>query len=738
MSEVASLELRVTSDGVAMADKRLQGFTATGARAEAATDRLNKAAQDSAGRWRFVNGQFATAAERQAILAQRGIAATAAIIPQARAADGLALSWRSMVGPLLAAGSATMAMRKVIGETVAYENLIARLSGVTGGADQAVLAFNRLEEISDGTIFTENQLAEAFLHLKQTGLDASEKSLKAFTNIASATGQSMDQLAEMTLSASMGIFRSMRSMGIRAEADGDKIRMTFKGVTTTIGNSSQEIQGYLVKIGETDFAGAAGRQLHTLGGSLKRVEDAWGDLFREVGRSAIGDLIKQAANGAADALDRLSKALVSEDMTNAVALYQRSMVALISTLDEFGAHVKLVWDVSTGSDTDSALRAFRARMSAADYANKSLQREIENERKVANERKKIREGELKDTAAPAGRRGAPKTEREFFKRDDAFLAYREMLAKQTLAEREERARGLQSLRDDLRTQEEEVRDSWIRRRQVAEESASEDEKGDMLARIDKRYAAEMRALVDAEDQKRAALRDGLRTEEEELLASYERRLGDLQRAVDDEVMLTSEAEELKARLREQYEQDQQRLALDRVAQGTQNAEALFGNLSDVAKNWGGEQSGMYRAMFAAQKAFAIASAMVASGQAMAEAMKLGWPAGIPAGIAAAAQVARAMSIISSPNYSGTYDSGGFIPAGRWGIAGERGPEIVQGPAQVTSRADTAKAIGGRNVTVVVAPDQAAAEQYLMSAAGERAFLALARKHSTAIRRMVGA
>lgn len=43
---------------------------------------------------------------------------------------------------------------------------------------------------------------------------------------------------------------------------------------------------------------------------------------------------------------------------------------------------------------------------------------------------------------------------------------------------------------------------------------------------------------------------------------------------------------------------------------------------------------------------------------------------------------------------GLFDSGGSIPSGRVGIVGERGPELVSGPANVTSRADTAAMMGG--------------------------------------------
>ena len=41
-------------------------------------------------------------------------------------------------------------------------------------------------------------------------------------------------------------------------------------------------------------------------------------------------------------------------------------------------------------------------------------------------------------------------------------------------------------------------------------------------------------------------------------------------------------------------------------------------------------------------------------------------------------------------FAGLFDNGGYIPGGKFGIAGEVGPEIVQGPAYVTSRKDTAK------------------------------------------------
>lgn len=52
-----------------------------------------------------------------------------------------------------------------------------------------------------------------------------------------------------------------------------------------------------------------------------------------------------------------------------------------------------------------------------------------------------------------------------------------------------------------------------------------------------------------------------------------------------------------------------------------------------------------------------------------------------------------------------FDSGGFIPRGQFDIVGENGPEIVNGPAHVTSRAASivAGAMGMAAVPAEAAP-----------------------------------
>ncbi|KAB7692620.1 phage tail tape measure protein [Plesiomonas shigelloides] len=54
-----------------------------------------------------------------------------------------------------------------------------------------------------------------------------------------------------------------------------------------------------------------------------------------------------------------------------------------------------------------------------------------------------------------------------------------------------------------------------------------------------------------------------------------------------------------------------------------------------------------------------------------------------------------------PSFAGMFDSGGYIPSGSFGIAGETGPEFVMGPAQIVSRRDTAQMLGGGQRTVQI-------------------------------------
>jgi len=76
-------------------------------------------------------------------------------------------------------------------------------------------------------------------------------------------------------------------------------------------------------------------------------------------------------------------------------------------------------------------------------------------------------------------------------------------------------------------------------------------------------------------------------------------------------------------------------------------ESLFGDLAGMAKSFAGEQSGIYRALFAVEKGFAIAQSAMAIQQSVAKAMAVGFPQNIPIIGQAVMQGAEIVSNIKS-------------------------------------------------------------------------------------------
>uniref|UniRef100_UPI0040486483 hypothetical protein n=1 Tax=Yoonia sp. TaxID=2212373 RepID=UPI0040486483 len=70
-------------------------------------------------------------------------------------------------------------------------------------------------------------------------------------------------------------------------------------------------------------------------------------------------------------------------------------------------------------------------------------------------------------------------------------------------------------------------------------------------------------------------------------------------------------------------------------------------------------------------------------------------------------------------FAGFFDSGGSIPSGKFGIAGENGAEFVKGPASVISTKDTARMMqGGGQSTIQIILDPLLIGQILQQSAGQ--------------------
>ena len=206
-------------------------------------------------------------------------------------------------------------------------------------------------------------------------------------------------------------------------------------------------------------------------------------------------------------------------------------------------------------------------------------------------------------------------------------------------------------------------------------------------------------------------------EEEQIRESYARKLEELQAFNEQQLLTEAQFLEARAALYEQYTADlttlkkkqrgdadafftkEQREELQAFSDGTNTLSDAFSNLTANMSQSGAA----YKTMFALQKAFAVASAttnaILAWSKALGES-EGGWMQAL-ANYATA--VAMTTNILTQLKGVTMHDHGGNIPAGRVGIVGEFGPELVTGPANVTSRRETAdlarQAMGGTNVQV---------------------------------------
>jgi tape measure domain-containing protein len=87
-------------------------------------------------------------------------------------------------------------------------------------------------------------------------------------------------------------------------------------------------------------------------------------------------------------------------------------------------------------------------------------------------------------------------------------------------------------------------------------------------------------------------------------------------------------------------------------------------------------------------------------------------------------------------FAGAFADGGRIPAGQFGLVGERGPELVSGPATVTSAGATAAAMAP-SINIVNVTDPRAALDALDTNAGSKGIVNQVSANREAIRRELG-
>lgn len=764
MTEVADLLLRVDSSQVKKGETALRGLEQQGARTEKAT-------------------------------------------------DGLTGAFTKLIGPLAASISIATTLGKLISVQREFDVLNAGLVTVTGSTEGAAIAFEALQDFAGTTPYSLQQVTDSFIKLGNYGLEPSERALTSYGNTASAMGKDLNMLIEAVADAATGEFERLKDFGIKAKKNGDEVSLTFRGVTTNIKNNAEEIQGYLIALGENQFAGNMQARMDTLDGAISNLGDEWDKVFLNISKSGIGDLIGDGVRAGIEALSELNAMLASGEMEGyleAIAAkfagYGDDMAATWDTLGDLLQHDtnSVVSDIIDAFESIpenvralvrivvvEVLSAFDRLSNAATFYGDAIRAQLnpfddntiidayakyakEQQRilgvredsivGIMNERNAAHEASAQAVKDAEAKRKAYEAEQDAKKqkKGDRLAGFglgatgnpAASADAEAAADAKRKKKEFDNLKESLQTEEEEIRASYDRRKAIIEANtaAGSAARSDLMSRLDKENKDKLDKLSESQGRELEQVRTSLLKEEEALSESYQRRMdiivanteeGSALRAklqarleeehtaeverqeqqrqakkdalyadflTEDEALVASferkkevilqatevtelERQDLLRKLQDQFDAERSAAQMQVLSNQVQNAGNMFGALAELAKQSGGEQSKAYKALFAVSKAFNIAKAVMDVASGIAAAQKLSYPMNIIEGIRVAAVGATQIAAIRSASYT-EHDQGGRIPAGKIGIVGEYGPEFVRGPAAITGRQLTAQTLGG--------------------------------------------
>lgn len=214
---------------------------------------------------------------------------------------------KNMMAGMFAGISVSAAVGKLIAVQREFDGLNASLETITGSTVAAKKEFDWIKTFAAQTPYSINEVTQAFIALKAFGLDASEKTLRSFSNTATVLRKDLIQFIEAVADASNNNYERLQEFGIVARTMGDKVTITFQGMTKVIENNSKEIIKSLTDIGNHNFAGATEKRMNSLDGAIRNLSNSWDQFWLNISQKGIGNFMADQVRKAAEALENFNK-----------------------------------------------------------------------------------------------------------------------------------------------------------------------------------------------------------------------------------------------------------------------------------------------------------------------------------------------------------------------------------------------------------------------------------------------
>jgi hypothetical protein len=177
--------------------------------------------------------------------------------------------------------------KKILDTRAEFQKFEAVLTNTLGSKSLAASAMTMIQDVASKTPFSVAELTESFVKLANQGFEPTAAEITKLGDLAASQGKSFDQLTEAIIDAQTGEFERLKEFGVKASKSGDQVTFTFKGVKTTVKNTGDEINKYILSLGELKgVSGGMAAISETLGGKVSNLGDNFDALFNNLGKQS--------------------------------------------------------------------------------------------------------------------------------------------------------------------------------------------------------------------------------------------------------------------------------------------------------------------------------------------------------------------------------------------------------------------------------------------------------------------
>lgn len=288
-------------------------------------------------------------------------------VKSTNALSGAFSSLGKTMGGLFAADMLLNFGSAVIATTAEFQKMEAVLTTTLGSKSAAKVAMDQIVDFASKTPFQVNELTDSFVKLANRGFTPTLAQMTSLGDLASSTGKSFDQLTEAALDAMTGEFERLKEFGIRASSEGDKVKFTFKGVTTEVQKTDEAIKDYLISLGNAEgVSGSMAAISETVGGQISNLEDNFSQLQLAIGSSSSG-LISSFLD--------LSNTILSDLVTSLNSVNTVAQAAGDTGLEAFGRQLLSFISPAYAAQLEGVAIGIKAIQKASVESEQALQNE---------------------------------------------------------------------------------------------------------------------------------------------------------------------------------------------------------------------------------------------------------------------------------------------------------------------------------------------------------------------------